>query len=403
MKYSAILCSFMLALAGHAQTANPLTLEQALTLARTNSPALQAASLEVDAAMASIRAAGMWINPSLRLNAEGIGGDLDLYKDAEYTLGIQQKFLRGGKQNLARNAARLGAGVFRYSAAETMLQLEYEVRLAFVEMQAQQEIGKVRDEQMELSRALVEVTRRRLEAGAGSELEKVQAELVLEETTLAQTCCFGDLAAAKARLASLVGLSVVELEQVAGDFYEIGRYDDLTVHRSHPILMRLDTEADRLDVEAARARAQDVADITFGAAYRHEAASDVDTFVLSASIPLGFSKRGRAEHAAVMMRASAVRVSRMEARRKLQQQLDTLREQHKGAAMEATLTRDSLMPKAEQAYAISRAGYEAGRFSWLELISAQQHLADIRIRYIESLLAVHRIEAELTKFQRTTS
>lgn len=400
MKYLAVLTGGMLAVAGFAETQNPLTLDQALALARTHSPALRAAYLEVDATQTAVGAAGLWDNPMLGLEAEGVGGDLDLYQDAEYTIGIKQLFQFGGKLQMERTAAEQAVGVSTASAAESVLQLEIEVRLAFMELLSQQEIGIIRDEQMELARAFVEVATRRRDAGAGSELEKAQAELALEETTLAQTCCFGDVAAAKARLAALLGITPKQVAQLEGRYYEAGIYTDLSVYRSHPTLQRLEAEERRIRAVAARARSQDVSDLTLGAAFKHEAANDVSTFVLSASMPLNFNRRGRAEHAAGLMRADAIQAARAEAQRRLQQELDTLLELHKGAVMEVNLTRDKLMPKAEQAYALSSEGYEAGRFSWLELISAQQRLAEIRIRYIENLLTVHQIEAELMKFRK---
>ncbi len=400
MKHLALMCGSLLAVTGFSQPADPLTLEQALALARANSPALRGADLEVTAARAAIGAAGLWDNPALSIQAEGVGGDLDLYKDAEYTVGLKQKFQLGGKRSKERATAAHAVGVSRASAAEAVLQLETEVRHAFIDLLAQQEIGQVRDEQMELARAFVEVAKRRLEAGVGSELEKTQAELALEETTLAQTCCFGDVAAARARLAALLGLPAIEVTQVTGPYYAVEAYSALRVDRSHPSLKRLEAEEQRIRSKAERDRAKDVADITLGAAYRYEAAGDLDTFVLSASMPLSFNRQGRAEQAAGLIYADAVRAERAEALRRLQQKLDILQELHKGAVMEVNLTRDKLLPKAEQAHAISREGYEAGRFSWLELISAQQHLAEIRIRYIESLLAVHRIEAELEPFRK---
>lgn len=400
MKYSVLLCGCLWAASGFAQSDNPLTLEQALALANTNSPGLEAARLEVDAFRAEVGAVGLWANPSLSLEAEGLGGDLDLYEDAEYSVGLKQEFQFGGKLQKERAAAQQSISVSAAAAAESVLQLETEVRHAFMELLAQQEIGKVREEQLELARAFVEVARRRLDAGAGSELEKVQSELALEETSLAQTCCFGDVAAAKARLASLLGIPADQIPLLAGSYYEVETYPDLMVDSNYPTLRRLEAEEERILAEAARARAQDVADVTLGAGYKHEAADDISTFYLSASMPLSFNRRGRAEHTAGLLHADAARAARAETLRRLQQELNTLRELHTGAVMEVTLTRDRLLPKAEQAYAISREGYEAGRFSWLELISAQQHLAEIRIRYIESLLAVHRIEAELHKFRR---
>lgn len=402
MNYAIILCSGMLAAAGYAQPAKTMNLEQALALARTNSPALRAAGLEVDAARTAVGAAGLWSNPSLSLEAEGIGGDLDLYRDAEYSIGIRQEFLLGEKRLKERTAAALAVDVSRARVAESVLQLEAEVRHAFMELMAQQEIGSIRDEQMELARAFVEVARRRLEAGAGSELEQVQAELALEETTLSQTCCFGDTAAAKARLASLLGVPADQVPPLTGSYYDVQTCTDLGVQQNHPVLVRLEAEEVRILAQAEQARAQDIADITLGAGYKREAADDISTFVLFASVPLSFNRRGRAEHAAGLIQADAVRAARAEARRRLQQKLDTLRERHKGAVKEVTLIRENLLPRAERAYAISREGYEAGRFSWLELISAQQHLAEIRIRHIESLLAVHQLEAELAEFGKET-
>ena len=402
MKYIFILCSGMAAAAAYAQSGHELTLEQALLLARTNSPALRAAQLNVDSAEKAVAAAGLWNNPALKMEAEGIGGDLDLYDEAEYTLGISQTFQRGGKRRIEKNVAVQAAGIAAHLQAEQALELDSQVREAFMSLMAQQEIGEVRNEQMELGRAFVEVARRRLAAGAGSELEVLQAELALDELALAQTCCFGDLAAARADLASLLGLAVDRLPRLTGAYYSMDTVEGCAVENTHPSLLRLDGEAERILAQAEQAGMSDKGDLTFGFAFKHEAADDLDTFVLSASIPLSFARRGRAEHAAGLLHASAVQYEREETRRRLQQELDVLVELHKGAVMEITLTRDNLLPKAEQAYVLSREGYEAGRFSWLELIEAQQHLAELRVRYIEALLSAHRIEAGLAKFRKET-
>jgi cobalt-zinc-cadmium efflux system outer membrane protein len=348
----------------------------------------------------AVGAAGLWRNPTLKFEAEGVGGDLDLYDEAEYTIGILQQLLRGSKRRAEQHVAVQDVVIAGHLEAERRLGLERQVREAFVEVMAQQEIGSVRSEQIQLGRAFVEVARRRLDAGAGSELEVVQAELALDEIALAQTCCFGDLAAARARLSSLLGLPVEQLPALAGAYYELEVPGDPAVGLNHPALLRLEGEAARILAQAERARLTDKGDITLGFGIKHEAAEDLDTFVLSASMPLGFIRRGRAEYAAGLLKARAVQFEREEMRRQLLQEMDTLTEFHKGTIMEVTLTRDNLLPRAEEAYALSLEGYEAGRFSWLELIEAQQHLAEIRVRYIEALLEAHRIEAKLAEFRR---
>jgi len=375
-----------------------LTLEQALKLARKNSPELRAARLNTQAAERSIGAAGLRTNPELEFEAEGVGGDNDLFSEGEYTLGLVQEFQRGGKRRKDRTVALKSKDAASQAAQEKELELDAKVRVAFIELMVQQETGKVRAEQEQLGRAFVEVAKQRHKAGGGSELDVVQAELALEEIILSQTCCFGDLEAAKEKMASLIGIPGQELVELTAPYYELETLEGLDIGNDYPSLQRLGAEADTARAEAQRARAQDTSNVSLGAGYRYEAAGDINTFVFSASMPLGFNKRGRAEHAAGMLRADALLAERDELRRQLQQELAISMARYNGAKAEVELTKNKLMPKAEQAYDLSRKGYNAGRFSWLELIAAQQNLAGIRIRYIESLRDAHLEYAQISKF-----
>ncbi len=400
MNYRIISCGIMLTMTAFANDQQTINLDQALSVSRTNSSMLRAAVLDTQAASTAVDAAGRWKNPELKFSAEGLGIDLEPYGEAEYMLGLSQEFQRGRKQQFERMAAHQSVRMAEYVNMERVRELEARVRLAYFELFAQQEIGSIRAEQLELSRAFLEVARRRLNAGAGSELEVAQAELSYEETVLSQTCCFGDLAAAQAQLASLLGLPVENLPALEGPFYEVETMEQYRVDKSHPTLLRLDAELERTLAQARRAQAADVSDITLGAGYRHDAAADIDSLVISASMPLSFNKRGRAEHAAGLWRVEAMRAGREDVRRQLQLEVDRLLALHKGAVMEAQIISDHLLPKVREAYALSRQGYEAGRYSWLELIASQQHLAEVRIRQVDALLAVHRIEAELSKYRK---
>lgn len=396
-KLIAVLCGSMIAVAGFAKSEN-LTLEQALDLARQYSPELRAARIYSQAAEKSVDAAGIWKNPKLEFEAEGLGLDNDLFSEGEYTLGLKQEFQRGGKQKKEREIAFQSVGVAHQAILEKELILDLEVRQAFLELMFQQETGKVRAEQEQLGRAFVEVAKRRHNVGGGSELDVVQAELALEETILSQTCCFGDLLAAKETLSALIGISMTKLSEVTSPYYELETLTNLAVAASHPTLRRLEAQTEKIRSEAQWAKAQDASNVWLGAGYRYEAAGEISSLVFSASMPLSFNKRGRAEQAASLLRADAVQAERDEVWRKLHQELATGLAIYSGAKLEVDLTKKNLIPKAEQAYELSREGYNTGRFSWIELIAAQQNLADIRIRYIESLRDAHLAHAQISKF-----
>lgn len=398
MKYIiALLYGTMVVASGFAES-EKLTLDRALQQARINSPELKAARLQTQAAEKAIAASGRWMNPVLDFEAEGIGGDLNGFSDTEYTVALQQTFQRGGKQRNSRAVAEKSVGIVFQAEAEKEMALLAEVRLAFIEVFAQQEVGLVRVEQEQLGRAFVEVAKRRFEAGGGSELEVVQAELALEEILLEQTCCYGDLKAARVRLASLMGTTEPVMPELEGAYYDLQTLEDSVIADSHPSLQRLEATIAVKRAMAAEAKSSDAADITLGAGYRYEAAFEVSTFVLGASMPLNFSRPGKALQAATLMQADALQAEGEELRRQLQQQLSVLIALYSRSKLEAELTRDRLMPKAEKAYELSKAGYDVGRYSWLELIAAQQHLADIRVRQIEALKDAHVARAEITRF-----
>jgi cobalt-zinc-cadmium efflux system outer membrane protein len=395
----ALLCGCLCAASGFAETGK-LTLEQALTLARQNSYQIKAARLQTQAAEQAVFASGRWKNPSLNFKSEGIGGDLDGVDSAESEIMLKQTFERGGKRGYDRAVAEKSIRIAFQAGAEKEMALLADVRLAFIEVFSQQEIGTVRVEQEQLGRAFVEVAKRKQAAGGGSELEVVQAELALEEILLSQTCCFGDLEAARIRLASLIGTAEEKMPELEGDYYTLETLEDSVISEAHPALMTSNARIEVLQAQAARAKARDAVDITLAAGYKYEAAENVNTFVAAASIPLNFVRVGAAEQASVLTQVDALYAGRDGLRRQLQKDLSMLIALYNGAKIEAEMTNDRLTPKAEKAYALSKAGYEAGRFSWFELINAQHHLAAIRVRHIEALRDAHLARAEISRFMQ---
>lgn len=373
-----------------------LSLERALELARIHSPGLRAARTELQASEKGLGAAGLWKNPELEFDAEGLGWDNDLFSQGEYTVGVSQEFQLGGKQEKDRVAAQRSVEVFSQALREKERKLAAELRRLFIEVVFLQETQTVRSEQMELAREFVEVAKQRHQAGSRSELGVVQAELAYGEARLLLACCFGDLLAAQERLASLIGVPRTELGTLAAPYYELETLDGVVgVDESHPMLQRLTAEAERIRAGAERAKAQDISNVSLGAGYRHKATDNVNTFVFSASIPLAFHRQGRADHAVEWLRAEAVLVAREEALRRIQAELASLLALYDGAKYQVELMENNLIPAAQRAYELSKAGYDMGRYSWLELIMAQQNRADIQVRYIEFLRNAHLAHAQI--------
>ena len=376
-----------------------LTLEQALELARANSPELRAARAEALAAGEDLRAAGRWANPELGFEAEGLGGDNAGGDRSEYTLGIAQEFPTSGKISKSRAVARHGQLAANSSMAWAERKFEVAVRSAFAEVLARQEIARVRSGQEKLAQEFVDTAAARHAAGGASELETTQAEIQLEAVRLETLRSENELGAARAVLALLLGIDLPSLGTPAGDFFQpLETTATWAVLDSHPLLKRFQSLEEQQRAEARLARSQGIPDVSLGAGVRYEEDGDIQSYMLGASMPLPFFKTGRPESAAATLRADAVGAEREVARRQLRQDLARTLVEYQTAVAAAKRYRETLLPKATKLHGLSQAGYESGRYSSLDLIVAQKNLAAINIHYIEALRDARIAQAELTQY-----
>src|SRR5690606_29435411 len=91
-----------------AQTApKPMTLAEALDMARINSPSIGIANAQVEAAQSRQTQAGAGINPELSYSVENFGGNglLSGMDGSESTIGLSQQLELGGKREARSEAA----------------------------------------------------------------------------------------------------------------------------------------------------------------------------------------------------------------------------------------------------------------------------------------------------------
>jgi cobalt-zinc-cadmium efflux system outer membrane protein len=382
---------------GLSLSSQALTLDDALRLAAEKSPELRAARAEAQAASADIRAVSTWSNPELGFEAEGLGGDYNGTDSAEYTLSLSQEFPTSGKIRKARAVGVHAAEAAQIAIRQTGRRFETAVRLAFIDVQAAQEILTVRAQQLALTDEFAQAARRRHEAGAASELEVLQAEMMLEAGKGDQLIAEKNQTAALQKLARLTGFPI--LGKLDGDFVQpLEIRDGLALRETQPTLQRFQALENQADAKVALAKSAGIPDVTFGAGARYEEAGDVQSYLFSASIPLPLWNRGRAETLAAGLRAEAVRYEHQLVRRELEEELMQTRTEFEIAVAEVSRFQTVLLPKAERAVQLVQEGYAAGRYGWLEQVEVQQELAEIRMGAIEAQRVALRAQAQLLKF-----
>lgn len=374
-----------------------ITLEEALRLAITNSPALHASQAEEQAASTGLAAAVLWENPVLELEAEGIGGDPGGTGSGEYSAVISQTFPMFGKTEKRRVAAQKSVEIQTHRRQGEEIALAVQVREAFAEVLAQQEFLAVRLRQENVAREFIELAEKHYAAGGAPKLSVVQAELSLEEILIARKSSLRNLDSAKQQLASLLGVTSDGVS-FSGNLYRLQEHVAVQVASSHPALKQLRAHGDLLRAEASVAGSRDIPDLTLGAGVKYDAADDVQTYVISASMPLPLWRKGRLERVAALLQAEAMDARREQLRRDLQQRLDRLTFAYWTAVERADHYENNILPKAEQACELSRQGVEAGLYSWRELLTVQQNLVEIQLRHIEAVRDAQKALAELSPF-----
>ena len=160
--------------------------------------------------------------------------------------------------------------------------------------------------------------------------------------------------------------------------------------------------AARTDVNTASARvrlarSQRIPDVTISAGARRLAATNDTAAVVGLSVPLPLFNNG----AAAVRQAQAER-DQADAERRLaalnvEQDIASAEADLTNAREAARATGGPVLNAAMEAARIARIGYAQGKFSQLDLLQAEQTLADTRAAYANALVDYHQAEARLAR------
>src|SRR3546814_15531938 len=119
--------------------------------------------------------------------------------------------------------------------------------------------------------------------------------------------------------------------------------------------------------------------------------SDVCSSDLSVSVPLGSRPRASLAIAEADAQLAAVQLRREAQRAESRQALFALYQEMRHARTEHDALLEQMVPKAEQAYALTQRGFEAGRFSFVPLTQSQRTLFELRPRSLHAAAPSHTL------------
>lgn len=380
--------------------AETLTLPAAVERVLGKHPQLVASATALDASEIEAREAARPFNPELSLAVENVlGSGTYTGTDAmETTLAISQTL--GMAQRRARSqAADANTAVARSELSILRLDLSARTARAFVDVVAAQE----RLALAEKTAALAHTTRETLDARAAAAratlAERNRARMAGEQAALAITARQRELEATRTALSTLWGSLDPDFSRADANIYLLPDIVDVVTLRSRlstsPLIEASQGEQRLYDAEVRVAKAEARQPLTLSAGIRDFAGTGDNAFVLGASMPLALFERNRSGVA----RAEANRAmaqAKLEANRlDLERRVLKLHGDLVQTGTEFATLRERLLPLAQEALEQTRYGFDRGRFSYLELATAQHDLIDTELAAVDAAARYHSLLAEL--------
>jgi cobalt-zinc-cadmium efflux system outer membrane protein len=390
---------------GHA--AESLRLEEAVARALASHPALAAEAAELAAVRARAEREGLAPQYVVTGEIENVAGTDALagVDSAETTLRIGRLIELGGKR-AARQA--LGAAeIEQQRSAADIARIDITSRTAtrFIEVAVDQQrlaFANQRVQQAERTRREVATW---VAAARNPESDLHAAEIAVANAELDREHAEHELASARTTLAASWGAITPDFATVEADLSELPAVESLetlaarlpkTIEQQALLSQARTAEARRKVAEASRKP-----DLNVNVGVRRLEGPNDQGLVMSVAVPLGSRTR-----AGYSISEADAQLAAIEARRKAEQfeRHRVLFEKYQElvhARTEVESLRGRVIPKAEQALAFTRRGFEAGRFSFLSLSQAQTTLFDMRERLVEAYARYHTLAVEVDRLTAT--
>jgi len=379
--------ALVMSLAGPAlaQAGSILTLPEALARAEAQAPALAEAKAAVDAARGRTQQAGVIPNPEARLEVENFSGS-GLYSgldQAETTLAIGQTIEMGGKRE-----SRIAAGNAEVVAAETRqtiarADLNLEVRRLFANALASREQVALAQGALDRARDLSRVAQTLVDAGREPPLRALRARSAAAEAEAELQRISAEDSGARAALAALLGDTVAPIA-IVGTFEALTDTPRL-VDPTETLDVRLAlAEAESARAVVSRERASAATDITVElGAKRFEDSRDT-AVVFGLSMPIPIFDRNQGNIAAASADVNAANARRLRALAEAVRGMNEADSLLRAAQARVTTLETSAVPAANEALELARAGFEAGRFTLLDVLDAEEAFASAQSALIDA-------------------
>ncbi|MCF6238228.1 MAG: TolC family protein [Candidatus Marinimicrobia bacterium] len=376
----------------NSQTANSLSLDQAIARALKNNYKIKAARLNIRALEATAAQVSRFSNPELAVEIENFAGSgpLSGFKSSETTFGIGQLIELGNKRQLRTEVANSKTRKAALEYEVLRLELVTEVRKTFSRLNAAQARLELTGRLLNLSDQFNANVDTLVRAGRYSSAEKARSEVEYQNVRMRRFRAESALRSARQELAATWGGTGESIGTVSDSldivFTRPSRKTIQTAIENSPTVMLADLEVKAREAESGYATSLRIPDPTFSTGFRRINETSDRALVAGVSIPIPILNRNRAgiEAARYQQEQSQQQLysEQVAVTRDVGLQLESL--DMLGLMME-TLSK-TIIPEAERAYKIINQNYRLGQYGLIDVIDSQRQLFDAQLHYLDTRL-----------------
>lgn len=384
-------------------SSNIITLDDAILKAIEASPRLKSAQYNLNAREGTINQASVWPNPEFEIEAENFGGN-GVYKgtkSAEYTYGLRQKIEIGGKRSYRVNASEAAKKAAYNELLSEKLLLERDVHIAYANVLAEGEAYRLSIEQAKLAKEILEVVNSRVKAAIEPQIQKSKAEIAFATAKINKENQKRVLKAAKMKLASFWSGNDFNFSLEHSHFFKLKAPDSFEHYQKKllgsPQLKKFDHMVDEYQARLNLEKAKNIPDpnINFGVRQFRETRNKA--FVLGVSIPLPIFDQNNGNITRAVYELENIKSKKNNISIGLNQQLFENWQDWEMAYTQANELTKTIIPAAENAFKLAVAGYEKGKFPYLDVLDSQRTLFDARAQSHQMLKWYHASRAEVDR------
>jgi cobalt-zinc-cadmium efflux system outer membrane protein len=353
---------------------------------QNNNPSLAAESWKINSSAGKVEQARLLPNPTVGAMVENLGAkqEGEESQEVQSTLMVNQPILLGKKyrRRIQLKNAEYKAQRNNYSLA--YVSLYSEAGQKYVDVLVAQQLQNTIKESVKIAELTATTIKKRTKAGRSSQLELKSAQVALGEAKIQLLIAETQLCAARAELAALWGETDgnIGVVQDKGLPHSLLPLCELLKYVPHSPLIRnaiAQTQVGYKQILTSQSEAWP--DLNVGIGARHFQQSHQNAVVAEVSMPLTIFNRNEGNiHSSIASYTEKVAMQKA-AFISVQKQIYILYQKAVQANSELDILEHQLIPTANSAFELAKQGYLHGRFSYLDLLNAQNKLIETRRRY----------------------